>query len=427
MDPKEDMWEADPSFLFNTWMDKIKRLTSKKNRYKVPVKSTSEVSNQSGSDILRTTEQTPQTSEDMEIRSRDLGDITTLLNSSRDISSEKRSVSEKYIQLVENAKQKMKDYLILTVIGKGKFGTTYLVQAENLKQYILKEISYNVSHDDVSNILQDSSVNKLLQIAQMSRDSANKLISANIEINVLKSIRAQGCRPDILCFVDSWVDYDKQAICIVTEKFPVEGSPAKTLDTYLNNTLENTTISQSHCLTIIKNILKAFAYLHAINVTHNDIKPANILIDGEDICVIDFGTACQERYCFPAGTRNYLQPDYRTLDKLSFGGRMKNTNLDIYSLGVIILELVDKIEPNDTNTNTNTNTTKRLRDIGGEMKAVKLDDIKKLDVFLKDVRVLNKSSSAKRKWGNTPKWISDRTKNRSQISLSNIISDTREL
>ncbi|CAL4982893.1 unnamed protein product [Urochloa decumbens] len=92
---------------------------------------------------------------------------------------------------------------------------------------------------------------------------------------------------------------------------------------------------------IIKGICLGLYYLHKMSILHMDLKPANILLDYNMVPKIaDFGLA---RWFgenqIPAitknivGTRGYMAPEYRST------GVMTDKS-DIYSLGVIIMEIL---------------------------------------------------------------------------------------
>ncbi|WVZ84973.1 hypothetical protein U9M48_031938 [Paspalum notatum var. saurae] len=91
---------------------------------------------------------------------------------------------------------------------------------------------------------------------------------------------------------------------------------------------------------IIKGICNGLQYLHCvINIIHMDLKPANIMVDDNMVPKItDFGLAIlldgtSPTTGEPCFTRGYCAPEYEK------GGKA-TAKCDIYSLGVIIMELV---------------------------------------------------------------------------------------
>uniref|UniRef100_A0A6C0JTI4 non-specific serine/threonine protein kinase n=1 Tax=viral metagenome TaxID=1070528 RepID=A0A6C0JTI4_9ZZZZ len=83
---------------------------------------------------------------------------------------------------------------------------------------------------------------------------------------------------------------------------------------------------------IVKQLCRIVAGIHCCKIVHGDIKPDNILIDtskGIDIAIADFGNASVEGYC-RSEKGNWL---YRGPDPI------KKFSQDIYSLGLVLLEL----------------------------------------------------------------------------------------
>lgn len=103
---------------------------------------------------------------------------------------------------------------------------------------------------------------------------------------------------------------------------------------------------------IIQEVRSALMHLHfnrPYAIVHSDIKPANILLDEHNVSRLgDFGTARLlrqdpsgkkniSRMTLPMGTTGYIDPVYVKTQMLS-------TQVDIYSFGIIILQLLTGCE-----------------------------------------------------------------------------------
>ena len=105
---------------------------------------------------------------------------------------------------------------------------------------------------------------------------------------------------------------------------------------------ENRNLPRERACAITIAICDALDYIHRNGVVHRDLKPENIMIDAEDrIKLIDFGIAGKagsRRLTFGklsqiAGTPDYISPE-------QVKGKRGDGRSDIYSLGVILYEMV---------------------------------------------------------------------------------------
>ncbi|KWU45609.1 kinase-like protein, partial [Rhodotorula sp. JG-1b] len=102
-------------------------------------------------------------------------------------------------------------------------------------------------------------------------------------------------------------------------------------------------LSESHARPYLVQLLSAVAHLHKHGISHNDIKPSNILLSSEDRPIlIDFGFAQQHEVGHPNafisslswGTPEYLSPERAK-------GAVHDERLsDVFALGVTMYEIV---------------------------------------------------------------------------------------
>ncbi len=140
--------------------------------------------------------------------------------------------------------------------------------------------------------------------------------------------------------------------------------------------IENHELPRTRKLMILRNICEAVQHAHLKGIIHRDIKPSNILVtevDGNPVPnVIDFGIAraldvsLTDRTLFTemhqlVGTPNYMSPEQASLDNPSIDGRS-----DIYSLGVLIYEIISGVHPIVPDTGNPTpvlETLRRVREV----------------------------------------------------------------
>ncbi|KAM6961441.1 serine/threonine-protein kinase PAK 6 [Aplochiton taeniatus] len=127
----------------------------------------------------------------------------------------------------------------------------------------------------------------------------------------------------------------------------------------LTNIVSETRLSEEQIATVCEAVLQALAYLHSQGVIHRDIKSDSILLtlDGR-IKLSDFGFCAQISKDIPkrkslVGTPYWMAPE--VISKSPYG-----TEVDVWSLGIMVVEMVDGEPPYFSETPVA--AMKRLRD-----------------------------------------------------------------
>lgn len=225
-------------------------------------------------------------------------------------------------------------YRIISSLGQGGFGITYLAEHTTLgahvciKEFFIKDFCNRSDDGSVFSVVSENSRADIDGFKRKFLDEARKLYK--IKHNHIVSVTDLFEENNTAYYV---MDY-------------IEG---ETLQGRINR---EGALSESDARRYICEVAEALRYIHENSMLHLDIKPGNIMVrsNGDTAIVIDFGLA--KHYDPETGhqTTTYLgaqSPGYAPFEQgLSGGGvKMFCPATDIYSLGATLFALVTGVRP----------------------------------------------------------------------------------
>ena len=199
------------------------------------------------------------------------------------------------------------DYMKIKKLGKGRFGTVYLVSDLNHFQ------SFAMKCIKKSSIVTSKNIKLLMNEIMFLRTLEHP--------SILKLHRVYETRSSIKLILD---------YC-----------PFDTLHSKIQFGHKKT---EKIALKIAKRLLEAVAFLHMYKVMHRDIKLENIFIDSKDdesiLKIGDFGLAClfEQTLSMNCGSPGYVAPEILKHNPY-------NEKIDIFSCGVVIYALFSGFLP----------------------------------------------------------------------------------
>ena len=181
-------------------------------------------------------------------------------------------------------------YEIVRQLGTGALGRVYLARHINLNVF------------------------RAIKCISLCQD---RYATAYKEADILKNLR----HPYIPVIYD--IEQDDDFVYIIEEY--IEGMSVRDL-------ISKAKFNTREVIRITLQLCNVMAYIHGNNIYYLDIKPDNIIYDGNNIKLIDYGSAVYDTddVSIRMGTRGYAAPEMYGREKINAGS-------DVYSIGVLML------------------------------------------------------------------------------------------
>ncbi|MEC7923977.1 MAG: serine/threonine-protein kinase [Actinomycetota bacterium] len=148
---------------------------------------------------------------------------------------------------------------------------------------------------------------------------------------------AQLNHPSIVPIYDTTGDEEIEAIVMEL----IDGMP---LRAYID---EIGTMSTGKALNVLTQVVDALQHAHQQGIIHGDLNPENIfLCSGQQVKVAGFGLATAEQILRETSS-SYGEEPSPYLAPEQYDGEAPNAQSDIFSLGIVILELLTGVGPNE--------------------------------------------------------------------------------
>jgi serine/threonine-protein kinase len=218
--------------------------------------------------------------------------------------------------------QTIGNYRVVRCIGQGGMGTVYLGEHPQIG----KRVAIKVLHPEYSS----------------NADLVNRFFNEARSVNDIQ-------HPNIVDIVDFGETHSAGGERLVY--FIMEYLPGKTLAAVM---AEEGPLGVERAVAIVRQVARALAASHRAGIIHRDLKPDNVMLTtrehDEQVKLLDFGiakltqdsdTSARTRSGVVMGTPRYMSPEQCE------GNRQLDHRSDIYSLGVVLYEVLAGRPPFD--------------------------------------------------------------------------------
>ena len=246
------------------------------------------------------------------------------------------------------------DFQIVGELGRGTFSRVYLARQTSLsgRLVVLKISSVRLREAERLARLQHTNIVPIYSVHEYQQHSVLCMPwfgSATLK-DVIETLRSSTQTKDGGSLLSTVTACDSKTLLAMTslpgkakaERQDPAGSESGTLMSASRSPLAGLNLEQS-ALWIVRQLAEGLQHAHAKGILHRDLKPANVLLteDGQPM-ILDFNLAAEAEDSLATdeiagGTLPYMSPEQiASIDSF----RSVNVASDVYSLGVILFELL---------------------------------------------------------------------------------------
>lgn len=229
-------------------------------------------------------------------------------------------------------------YTILSVLGKGGFGITYLAKSSVLVDNIPFEVEFAIKEHFISSMNERNGTTVLVSNSNNTAEVKESIDTFLVEAKRLKKL-----------------SQNHHGIVRVNENFSANGTAyyvmeyvkGKSLREYVKQSRLGK-LSEAEALKLFTPVARTVAYLHENRVTHLDIKPDNILIrENDEPVLIDFGLS--KHYTLYGKPTSVIKTEgcsagYSPIEQY-VGIRSFSPEADVYALGAVLYYMLTGKDP----------------------------------------------------------------------------------